>query len=70
MGVMGIPLAESGIHSTGQPHRCGGNLDYKGLTAGTVLCLPIEVEGVYSPSAMTMPDRVMAKSVKSPPKRP
>ena len=45
MGVMGMPPAQPGIHSTGPPRACGGNLDCKELTAGSTLYLPIEVEG-------------------------
>ena len=45
MGVMGMPPAEPGVHSTTPPRPCGGNLDCKELIAGSVLYLPIPVEG-------------------------
>ena len=45
MGVMGMPPAEAGIHSTTPPRSTGGNIDCKELVAGTTLYLPIEVEG-------------------------
>lgn len=45
MGVMGMPPAEGGIHSTTPPRRTGGNIDCKELVAGSTLYLPIDVEG-------------------------
>jgi acetamidase/formamidase len=45
MGVMGMPPAEPGIHSTIPPRRTGGNIDCKELVAGSTLYLPVEVEG-------------------------
>jgi acetamidase/formamidase len=45
LGVIGMPPDEDGIHSTGPPRRCGGNIDCKELVAGTALYLPISVEG-------------------------
>lgn len=45
MGVMGMPPAEDGIHSTTPPRYTGGNLDCKELIAGSTLYLPIAVEG-------------------------
>ncbi len=45
MGVMGMPPATSGIHSTIPPRRTGGNIDCKELVAGSTLYLPVEVEG-------------------------
>jgi acetamidase/formamidase len=45
MGVMGMPPNESGEHSTIPPRFCGGNMDCKELTSGTILYLPIPVEG-------------------------
>ena len=45
MGVMGMPPAEPGVHSTGPPRNSGGNLDCKELVAGTTLYLPISVRG-------------------------
>ena len=45
LGVIGMPPAESGIHSTAPPRRCGGNIDCKELVPGTKLFLPILVDG-------------------------
>jgi acetamidase/formamidase len=45
LGVIGMPPSEPGIHPTGPPRRTGGNIDCKLLVAGTVLYLPIEVDG-------------------------
>ena len=45
LGVIGMPPAEPGVHSTGPPRRCGGNIDCKELVAGTTLFLPIAVDG-------------------------
>ena len=45
MGVMGMPPNEAGIHDTGPPRFCGGNLDCKELVAGSTLYLPIAVAG-------------------------
>jgi acetamidase/formamidase len=45
LGVMGMPLDEPGVHSTGPPRRSGGNIDCKELVAGTALYLPISVDG-------------------------
>ena len=45
MGVMGMPSAEPGYHSTSPPRNTGGNLDCKELVAGTTLYLPIAVSG-------------------------
>ncbi len=44
-GVMGVALAEPGVHSTIPPRRVGGNMDVRQLTAGSTLYLPIEVDG-------------------------
>lgn len=43
MGLMGMPTAEPGIHSTVPPRFCGGNMDCKELIAGSTLYLPIAV---------------------------
>lgn len=43
MGVMGMPPAEPGVHSTIPPRVCGGNMDCKELVAGSTLYLPIMV---------------------------
>ena len=45
LGVIGMPPDEPGIHSTGPPRTCGGNIDCKELVAGTTLYLPISVDG-------------------------
>lgn len=45
MGVMGMPPAEAGQHSTVPPRATGGNLDCKELVAGSTLYLPIAVPG-------------------------
>ncbi len=45
MGVMGMPPAEPGIHSTIPPRACGGNMDCKELVVGSKLYLPIAVPG-------------------------
>jgi len=45
LGVVGMPPAEPGIHSTAPPRRCGGNIDCKELVPGTKLFLPIAVDG-------------------------
>ena len=45
LGVIGMPPAEPGVHSTGPPRTCGGNIDCKELVAGTTLFLPIAVDG-------------------------
>jgi acetamidase/formamidase len=44
-GVLGMPPAERGVHPTGPPRPCGGNIDCTELVAGTKLFLPIPVEG-------------------------
>jgi acetamidase/formamidase len=45
LGVLGMPPAEPGVHSTVPPRACGGNIDCKELVAGTTLSLPIPVNG-------------------------
>jgi len=47
LGVIGMPPDEPGVHSTGPPRRCGGNIDCKELVAGTTLYLPISVDGAH-----------------------
>jgi acetamidase/formamidase len=44
-GVLGMPPAEPGRHSTVPPRWHGGNLDCRELVAGSTLYLPIPVEG-------------------------
>ena len=45
LGVIGMPPAEPGVHSTSPPRSCGGNIDCKELVPGTTLFLPIPVDG-------------------------
>lgn len=45
LGVMATAPSEPGVHSTMPPRYCGGNMDCKELTKGSVLYLPIAVEG-------------------------
>lgn len=45
MGIMGMPPAEPGLHSTVPPRVTGGNLDCKELVVGSTLYLPIAVPG-------------------------
>jgi acetamidase/formamidase len=45
LGVLGMPPAEPGRHSTGPPRPSGGNIDCKELVAGATLFLPIPVDG-------------------------
>jgi acetamidase/formamidase len=42
---MGMPLDVPGAQSTFPPTACGGNMDCRALVEGTVLFLPIAVEG-------------------------
>jgi acetamidase/formamidase len=44
MGIMGMPPASPGKHSTAPPRFCGGNIDCKELVEGSTLYLPISVE--------------------------
>jgi acetamidase/formamidase len=44
-GTMGVALAAPGSHSVVPPRRVGGNMDTRDLASGTVLWLPVEVEG-------------------------
>lgn len=45
MGVLGLAPAEAGRHCTAPPRLVGGNIDCKELVVGTMLYLPIEVDG-------------------------
>jgi acetamidase/formamidase len=45
LGVMGVPPAEPGEHSTIPPYWHGGNLDCRELVAGATLYLPVTVPG-------------------------
>jgi acetamidase/formamidase len=44
-GTIGVAPAEPGLHSVVPPRRVGGNLDIRDLSEGTILYLPVEVEG-------------------------
>ena len=44
-GTVGVAPAEPGTHSIVPPRRVGGNMDIRDLAAGSVLYLPVEVEG-------------------------
>ena len=44
-GTIGLAPAEAGLHSVVPPRRVGGNMDIRDLSAGTVLYLPVEVDG-------------------------
>lgn len=45
MGILGMPPAAPGWHSTVPPRMTGGNIDCKELVAGSTLYLPIAVPG-------------------------
>ena len=45
MGVIGMPPAEPGEHSTIPPRPCGGNMDCRELVSGSSLLLPVAVPG-------------------------
>ena len=45
LGVIGVPPAEPGRHSTIPPYWHGGNLDCRELVAGATLYLPVTVPG-------------------------
>jgi acetamidase/formamidase len=45
LGVIGVAPAEAGEHSTTPPRYCGGNIDCKDLIQGSVLYLPVAVDG-------------------------
>ncbi len=45
LGVLGLPPAEPGRHSTVPPRWHGGNLDCRELVAGATLYLPVTVPG-------------------------
>ncbi|WKZ37388.1 MAG: acetamidase/formamidase family protein [Anaerolineales bacterium] len=45
MGILGMPPAETGDHSTYPPRFCGGNIDCKELTESARVFLPIPVDG-------------------------
>jgi acetamidase/formamidase len=45
LGVLGMPPAETGVHSTQPPRVWGGNIDCTELVTGATLFLPIPVDG-------------------------
>jgi acetamidase/formamidase len=45
LGVIGMPPAELGTHSTIPPRRTGGNIDCRELVAGSTLLIPVAVKG-------------------------
>jgi acetamidase/formamidase len=45
LGVVGLPPAEPGEHSTIPPRASGGNIDCRELVAGSTLYLPVTVPG-------------------------
>jgi acetamidase/formamidase len=47
MGIYAMPPEEEGIHITWPPRFCGGNIDCKELGKGSILYLPIPVDGAY-----------------------
>ena len=44
-GTIGLAPVADGLHSVVPPRRVGGNMDIRDLCAGSVLYLPVEVEG-------------------------
>ncbi len=44
-GTVGVAPAEMGMHSIVPPRHVGGNMDIRDLAAGSVLYLPVEVDG-------------------------
>jgi acetamidase/formamidase len=44
-GVVGVALDEPGSHSTMPPRKNGGNMDIRQLTAGSIVYLPVWVDG-------------------------
>jgi len=47
MGIYAMPPQEEGIHITWPPRFCGGNIDCKELGKGSILYIPIPVDGAY-----------------------
>ncbi|PPR47139.1 MAG: Formamidase [Alphaproteobacteria bacterium MarineAlpha5_Bin9] len=45
IGTIGLALEEKGNHSIVPPRKCGGNLDIKDMSVGTILRLPVQVKG-------------------------
>jgi len=50
-GVMGVAPKEEGRFVTGPPGVFGGNMDIRGLVAGAMLYLPVQVEGALFSTA-------------------
>lgn len=44
-GTIGLAPADPGVHEVIPPRRVGGNMDTRDITVGSVLYLPVEVEG-------------------------
>ena len=44
-GTVGVAPAEMGMHRIVPPRQVGGNIDIRDLAAGSVLYLPVEVDG-------------------------
>lgn len=61
-GVMGLALAEPGMHRTGPPRHAGGNMDIRQLTVGTTLYLPVQVPGALFSVGAPTARRAMARS--------
>lgn len=45
LGVIGVAPPDPGVHSTVPPRRYGGNIDCRELTVGSLLYLPVGVDG-------------------------
>ena len=45
VGTVGLALKEPGNHTIVPPRHCGGNLDIKDLTKGSVIRFPVQVPG-------------------------
>jgi len=45
LGIIGVAPTEHGEHTTFPPRYCGGNLDCRELVAGSILFVPVGVEG-------------------------
>ncbi len=45
IGTIGVAPGEAGLHSIVPPRNIGGNMDVRDIASGTVLYLPVEVDG-------------------------
>lgn len=45
LGIMGVTPNQQSHHNSVPPLPCGGNIDLKELTSGSILFLPVQVEG-------------------------